>query len=46
MEANDPRGEVDLEFNGMVGRLNVGDYLTLLYILNIYDVGLMVSKKI
>ena len=50
VEANDPRGEVNLYSKGKVGRLYVWDYLKLLYtvysILNIQAVGLMISKTI
>ena len=48
MGDNDPRGVANFDPMGMVGRIYVGDHLTLLntkYILNISALSLMVSEK-
>ena len=42
MGVNDPRGAINLDSRGMVGRIYVGDHLRSL---NILALGLMVSEK-
>ena len=45
MEANDHLIGVILDPKDIVSRLHLGEYLALLYILNILAVGLKVSEK-
>ena len=45
MGANEPRGVVNFDPRGMVGRIYVGDHLTLLHT-KYLSAGLMASEKI